>query len=363
MKAPSKHTSQRQRILAVAAFTLVELLLSMVVLSLILIVATSVMSETQKTWLQASSRTEQFRDARLAFEQITQNLRQATLNTYMTYQYNEGNTPTVPQNKEEAPKKYVRHSELQFVTGQSAKVLGGVPAPSFPGHSVFFQGTIGVTERDGYENLNRLLCGRGYFVMHGDDAAYRPAHVTQGRTRFRLMEYRPPAEQNEIYSVTPGKWFEDAANQVIAMNETATDIAFTRPVTENIIALIISPMVSPADAAETGKTPEWVAPNYAYDSVELTGASANNPQGTQHLLPPLIRVTLVALDEVSARRLEDQSGSGAPQLLPGNAFMNAANYEQDMEAFEGKLRDEKLNYRVFTATIGLRNSKWAMYGH
>jgi uncharacterized protein (TIGR02599 family) len=177
------------------------------------------------------------------------------------------------------------------------------------------------------------------------------------------MEYRPPAEQNEIYSVTPGTWFQDAASQVVAADETVTRTAFTRPVTENVIALIISPMVSPADAAEAGKQPEWVAPNYAYDSAELTGASANNPQGTQHLLPPLIRVTLVALDEASARRLEEQSGSGVPDLLPASAFANAANYEQDMESFEEKLRDEKLNYRVFTATIGLRNSKWAMYGH
>ncbi|HSI63778.1 MAG TPA: Verru_Chthon cassette protein C [Candidatus Saccharimonadia bacterium] len=363
MKLLSDHISKRWRVARSPAFTLVELLLSMVVLSLILIVATSVMSETQRTWLQVSSRTEQFRDARLAFELITQNVRQSTLNTYMTYKYNEGDTPTVPQDKTQAPQEYVRHSELQFVTDKTSAALSNGATGVFPGHCVFFQGTIGVTERDGYEGMDRLLCGRGYFVMHGSDAAYRPPHVAQERIRFRLMEYRPPAEQNDIYSVTPRLWFQDAAKQVVAEEETVTSAAYTRPVTDNIIALIVSPRVSPAEAAETGRKQEWVAPNYAYDSVELTGASGNNPQGTQHLLPPLVRVTLVALDEVSARRLEEQSGAEAPELLTATAFSDAANYERDLKSLEEKLRDEKLNYRIFTTTVGLRNSKWAMYGH
>lgn len=330
---------------------------------MILVIATSVMNETQKTWLQATARSEQFREARLAFEQITQNLRQATLNTYMTYQYNSGSTPTVPENKTQAPQKYVRHSELQFVTGKTAAVLSGASATELPGHCVFFQGTVGVTQRDGYESLDRLLCSRGYFIAYGDDEAYRPAHVMQKRTRFRLMEHRPPAERNEIYSVTPGVWYQDAAKQLIGADETATSAAYTRPVTENIIALIISPRVSDAEAKEMARQPDWMAPNYAYDSTQIRGESTNNPQGTQHLLPPLVRVTLVALDEVSARNLEERSGSDVPQLVPASAFSTAANYDQDLQTLEATLRDQKLNYRVFTTTIGLRNSKWAMYGH
>lgn len=356
-------TPSRWGFTASRAFTLVELMISMVVLAMILVVATSVMSETQKTWLQASARSEQFRDARLAFEQITQNLRQATLNTYMTYKYNDGTTPTVPQNKRQAPEKYMRHSELQFVTGKAGTVLGTGDASEIPGHSVFFQGAVGVTQRDGYESLDRLLCSRGYFIIYGNDDNYRPAHVTQKRTRFRLMEYRPPAERNEVYSVTPGLWFKDAEKQVIGADETASRAAYTRPVTENIVALIISPRVPDAEAEEMARKPDWMAPNYAYDSTEIRGESTNNVQGTQHLLPPLVRVTLVALDEVSARRLEENHGSDAPQLLPPNAFSIAEKYEQDMQILESNLRDEKLNYRVFTTTIGLRNSKWAMYGH
>jgi uncharacterized protein (TIGR02599 family) len=345
------------------AFTLVELMISMVVLAMILGIATSVMNQTQKTWLQTTARSEQFREARLAFEQITQNLRQATLSTYMTYKYNDGATPTVPENKTQAPQKYVRHSELQFVSGKTATVLGAGGSTDLPGHCVFFQGAVGVTQRDGYESLDRLLCSRGYFIIYGNDDAYRPAHVTQTRTRFRLMEYRPPAERNEVYSVTPGLWFKDAQKQVIGADETAVRAAYTRPVTENIIALVVSPRVSDAEAKEMGRQSDWMAPNYAYDSTEIRGESTNNAQGTQHLLPPLVRVTLVAVDEASAKRLEERSGSDAPQLLPQNAFSNAATYEQDLLALETKLREEKLNYRVFTTTIGLRNSKWAMYGH
>lgn len=346
-----------------AAFTLVELLLSMVILSLILIVATSVMTQTQKTWLQSSARIEQFREARQAFELITQSLRQATLNTYMTYQYNTGDTPTVPEDKTQAPTRYVRHSELQFITGGASTLLGSASSAAIPAHGVFFQGTIGASQRDGYELLNRLLCGRGYFVMHGDDSAYRPTHVTKSRSRFRLMEYRPPAERNQVYSVTPGQWFKDAEEQIINASETESVSAFTRPVTENIIALVIAPRVPEAESKELGRAPDWIAPSYAYDSVQVASTSTNSPQGTQHLLPPMLQVTLVAVDEISARKLEEKYMNAPPPLLPPGAFSTASKYQQDLKALEDKLQEEKLDYRVFSSTITLRNSKWAMYGH
>lgn len=344
------------------AFTLVELMLAMVVLSLIMILATSVMTQTQKTWLQASARSEQFREARAAFEQITQKLRQATLNTYHTYEYNDGASPTVPEDKSQGPRRYIRHSELQFATG-AASFLLAQPSKVTPGHAVFFQGTTGVTQRDGYEMMNRLLCGQGYFVMYGDDAAYRPEHVSQSRTRFRLMEYRPPAEKNGIYSANTGDWFKDAASQVVTTSETVENFAYTRPMTENIIGLFISPRVSPADVKGTGKKQEWLAPYYAFDSTLETNVTPNSIQGTQHLLPPLVQVTLVAIDEASARRLEEKSGSAAPNLVPSGAFTNVAGFSDDLKSLEEELVKEKLNYRVFSATIALRNSKWAMYGN
>ncbi len=343
-----------------SAFTLVEVTLSMVILSIILLVSVQVLNQTQRTWKQGVARVEQFREARMAFESITQDVRQAILNTYHAYQYNTGDTPTVPDSKTQAPTRYIRHSELQFVTGQATKLLAGDQAASLVTHAMFFQARLGLSERDGYEGLNRLLCGRGFFIMHGGDDAFRPAHVPEMRSRFRLWEYRPPAEQNSIYFSKPGKWFQNAASSIITSAETIDKPSYTRPIAENIIALIISPQVTTDDAAKKSVKPWWIAPQYAYDSTELTNESSDNPQGTQHMLPPRVVVTLVAIDETSARSLAERTPDGVPKLVPDGAFAKRDDYRKDLDALETQLRTERLNYRVFSSAITLRNSKWGL---
>lgn len=344
------------------AFTLVELLVSMVVLSIIMVVSASFVTQTQRTWSQSSARVEQFREARMAFETITQGLRQATLNPYMTYRYNAGPTPTIPANREEAPQSYIRHSELQFVTGQADTLLGSPGAGgTLNGHCVFFQAPFGISDRDGYEALNRLLCGRGYFVLQSSDDAFRPAHISEKRTRFRLWEYRPPAERNQIYTDAAATWYAGAARETVEVTESADKFSYARPVAENIIALIISPRVTQTDASGTGGDLTWIAPDYEYDSLQVKGANAINPQGTQHLLPPVVNVTLVALDEVSAARYAEQHATSAPSLIPANAFKDASKLDADLKAMEAALIEAKLNYRVFASSVALRNSKWNLF--
>ncbi len=340
-------------------FSLVEVMLSMVILSVILLVAVQVLNQTQRTWKRGVARIEQFREARMAFESISQNLRQAILSTYHTYQYNTGDTPTVPQSKTEAPTKYIRQSELQFITGQAQNLLPGGQSAQIAAHAMFFQARLGLTQRDGYEGLNRLLCGRGYFIMHGGDDAFRPAHVEEPRQRFRLWEYRPPAEENEVYA-KPGEWFREAASSVITAADTVDKPSYTRPIAENIIALIISPQVTADDAALKSVKPWWIAPQYSYDSAEAVNVSSESPQGTQHMLPPRVVVTLVAIDEASARSLAEKHPDDMPILIPDGAFTKRDDLQTDLKALEEKLRAEQLNYRVFSSTINMRNSKWSL---
>lgn len=338
------------------AFTLVELLVSMGVLAIIMMVSVSVIVQTQKAWSHGSARIEQFREARVAFEAITQSLSQAVLNTYHTYRYASGDL--VPASAQDAPEQYVRHSELQFICGQANDLLNGASSLA-GGHAVFFQAPLGVVERDGYEGMRQLLCGRGYFVMYGSDDGWRPAHVTQSRTRFRLMEYRPNAESNSVYDKTqgPGKWFLDANSSLVTASETATNRGFTRPAAENIVALIISPRLAGSKEA-IGKDPTEIATKYEYDSTLIANPTTNNPQGTQHLLPPVVMVTLVAIDEASARHLEEKYGGAIPPLVMPSDFKNTSNYETDLRAVEQRLLAEKLTYRIFSSAVTLRNSKW-----
>lgn len=343
-------------------FTLVEVMISMIILALILLVSVQVLNQTQRTWKQGVTRVEQFREARMAFESITQSVRQAVLNTYEAYQYNTGTTPTVPTSKNQAPLRYMRQSELQFVTGPSSKLLPGGAASSLVSHAIFFQARLGLSDRIGYESLNRLLCGRGYFIMYSTDDGFRPAHVTAQRARFRLWEYRPPAESNTVYAVNHGQWFVKAPVEAVTSSDSITQPANTRPVAENIVALIISPQVTADDAAYIGKQPWWIAPNYAYDSTLQTNTTAQSPQGTQHMLPPRVVVTLVAIDEASARTLAEKSGAGGtmPQLVTPSLFTQCTNLQSDLQTLETNLKAQNLNYRVFTASINMRNSKWSL---
>lgn len=329
----------------VAGFTLIELLVSMAVLSVLMLTITSVIGETQKAWTRSVSRATQFREARGAFDRIVRSISQSTLNTYWDYYREKDDDPLEP------PSGYVRRSELHFICGPAASLL---TATGMSGHAIFFQAPLGVSDEAQYEKLNHLLSARGYFIQHGSDAPFRPSFLSglaspPVRYRFRLMEFAPPTENNLVYAM-PENWFKSAGSP---------SNNYARPIAENLVALFISPKVS-RDDLPNGKQPTYIAPDYRYDS-KLDSEPGPN-QGTQHLLPPLVEVTLVAIDETSALRLEDLNGSGMPNLLDasGAQFGDASKFREDLAALEAYLVEQKLNFRVFTTTVALRTSKWSL---
>jgi uncharacterized protein (TIGR02599 family) len=243
---------------------LIELLVSMTFLVILMLVVTQVVGIVQRTWVRSNSRVSQFREARTAFDLLTRTLSQATLNTYWDNEFDPLRTDAAGQEVKRA-KNYVRQSELQFISGPSTLVLQGAAgkADSYPGHAVFFQAPLGITnlvEATGSltntENMVNLLCGRGYFVEWGDDNSYRPPFLSKlntvpTRSRMRLMEYSPTAERNRIYdsalrplvdsTINNGKrWFNEGAyaalNSVVQDKEAVLTRAFTRPVAENIFS-------------------------------------------------------------------------------------------------------------------------------
>lgn len=327
-----------------AGFTLVELLVSIGVLAVLLLILTSVISETQRTWSRTASRAMRFKEARSAFDVIVKNLSQATLNTYWDYKRNNPNDPL------EAPSRYIRQSELRFVTGDAGTLLNSSLA--YSGHGIFFQSTLGGSDDARYHKLENLLTARGYFVQYGSDAPFRPAFLSGStsipeRMRYRLMEYSPPPENNMVYAKS-NSWIPESATS-----------PYIRPIAENVLALIISPKVSPKNAP-AGMDPTYIAPNYAYDSQELGVITGPDGQGTQHMLPPLVEVTLVALDEGSARRLSESGDAGNFLQNAGATFNVARDYKLDLEALEQKLIAARIDYRIFSTTVALRTAKWSL---
>lgn len=377
------------------AFTLIELLVSMTFLVILMLVVTEVVGLVQRTWVRTNSRVSQFREARQAFDLITNTLSQATLNTYWNTTMTQIGSDALGQ-AISAPKSYQRQSELHFICGPTSQVLAAATGNNYPGHAVFFQAPLGVVSlvpangsMVNTANMVNLLCGRGYFVEWGSDASFRPAFLNQApytsvvpvHNRMRLMEYSPTAEMNDIYSASyrtdPTKiknWYQDAtvgalAKEVQNANETSATRFFTRPVAENVLALVISPQLENTGLNGIVSASAYsIAPNYLYDS-STVGIVTNNPQGTQHLLPPLLRVTMIVLDDRSAEFLASPSNSAVQgQVLQGfsGLFQSAASYTSDLEGTPdspGKLKTlllaAKLNYRVYTTTIALKQGRWS----
>ncbi len=375
MKAFSLPPASRWRRSAARAFTLVEILVSLGVLAILLLISAEVIGTVQTTWTSTNARVSQFREARTAFDIITRNLSQATLNTYLDYDNNYLTAADPASATTTAPTRYVRKSDLRFVCGQAANLVqSGGGAGILPGHAVFFQAPLGVAHDPSFAGLDRLLCGRGYFVQFTSDEFFRPTFIASStlRYRYRLMEYSPPAEQNLIYSdpSTKTAWM-NRAGIPLQRGETALNRSLTRPVADNIIALVISPMV---DLAATGaaagggtRSSTQIAENFEYDSelIRMENQLGLGQQGTQYLLPPLVRVVLVAIDETSADRLSQTSGdaSTAPfgtqisDLITGRP---ASRLNETLEDVGEILRQQyRVNYRIFSATVSLRGAKWS----
>lgn len=352
---PFRSLPPRQR----QAFTLVEVLVSMVILAMIMLIITQVIGQAQRSWRSASSRVTQFREARIAFDTITRNLRQATLNSYRNFFYlSSGNQ--VPVDVREAPDGYKRYAELGFRTDNASTIVsnaGGVD--SLPGHAVMFQAPLGKSITPSpvpgipmYDQLKSLLCIRGYFVRYSSDSSYVPAGLKGRLTekyRYRLYEYRPPSEVNAAYSQAATGNPDGAWTNINAANAAA----YIAPVAENIVLLVLAP--SFADQTTVNAAPKISnlerGTLYTYNS--FVGSTGGAAVVEQHRLPRAVQVTLVAVDEESAKRLAEQNGGSSPNLLgkAGVSFANPISYDQDMNSLKQTLTEMRMNYRVFSSTV------------
>jgi uncharacterized protein (TIGR02599 family) len=351
------------------AFTLIELLVSMAVLSLLMVMVFQMVDQTQKTWNVARTRVSQFREARAAFEAVTRSLTQATLNTYYDYDYGGGKSETSVSSPQ-VPQGYQRQSELHFISGPSTDIIG--TSSNRPGHSIFFQMPGGFGTKVETEAFSDLINTRGYFVEYGNDSAFKPAFLnseTKPRYRFRLMELRQPTESMLIYNdklrdmgtdginanvVELRRWIKDA------VTDEADGEAVKRPLADNIIAAFFLPKY-PGD-----NVGEVLAPDYIYDSrLWQQGNSSPEAKYSKHQMPPLVEVTMVAVDEKSMIRyqqLNKGSEKQMPDFVPDDLFSEYTGYQKfldDLETLKGTLDSKKIDYRVFNQTVPMRGSGWS----
>jgi hypothetical protein len=337
------------------AFTIVEVLVAAAVLLLIVVLLLNMVTQTSKTWKATTGKIEQFRDARDAFDTMTRRLGQATLNTYLDY-----DNPTNPT-------AYGRQSQLRFLSGPIATILPSVSLPTTnPTMAVFFQAPTGYSTNSSNSILQNSLNTWGYFIEYGGDAGTKPGFLPSGspptRYRYRLMELMEPTENMSVYNYTTNSSLTNpyTGNDWITNSMLLTTNRPAHVVAENIIALILLPHLSPADLGTTYDNSS-LAPSYNYDSSRTSSLSTNGMLNPHNQLPPVIQVTLIAVDETSAIRsttalqnITNNSPSGY-----GNLFTNAANFTTDLAKIQTILTSNKINYRVFTTDVMIRGAKWS----
>lgn len=314
-----------------SGFTLIELLLAMAVLALMAVMMLSVTSSAQKIAKQTTSRTEQFREGRRAFERINQRLSQATLNTYWDYVDSSGRPRTTSNATTFTPNKYARISELRYLQ-TNASSLTAPGGGTMVGNSVFFQAPLG--KSDTLSGLNSLLNTTGFYIKKSDDSALRPATVSASKTRYRLFELTEPAESLTIYSLTSG----NAATTSTAWFTTPLAVlGNSRRLADNIVALLFQAQYQNASGT----------PNSAFNYSSVPRGAATQPI-EENNLPPNVRVTMIALDEPSARRVAEES-----------ITLTDATDDASLATLEKNLTDSRLNYRKFQSTVSIGPAKWS----
>ena len=317
----------------------------MVILMLLMGMILAVTTQTGRLWRSTTSKIAAFQDARAAFDALTRNLTQATLNHYYDY-YDSGWNRRDPTNSAFTPANFGRYSDLQFVSGPVDTLFDSSASGTRQSHSVFFQAPLGrVSDKASYSQSESLINALGYYVEFADNTASRPKFLqgTAGvsQKRFRLMEWMQPSEKFRLYdsaleAADPKGWY----------TTLTTNNDQCRVMAENILALIILPQSAQGDTT--------LAPAYAYDSRPATYDALRS-----HLLPPQIRITLVAIDRDSAMRLQARYGDVMPPIYSSGWFKSAASYDADMkqleDALQGKTGGPQVNYRIFTTTITTRD--------
>ena len=324
-----------------AAFSLIELLISLAVLSVLVVLAASLIGAIQDVWKRSSARTEQFRSARQALETISVRLSQATLNPYWVVQTNASGVPV----------RYERQSDLRFLTGQASTLT----VLAQPGSALFFQAPTGYSANS-TSRLDAALNTWGYFVEYGSDAGLRPAFLTStsvpARNRFRLMEFLDPSDELQVFKNTSGnstytgrEWFSTPLTKL----DTDGTPKNRQVLAENIVALVVLPRLSSME----DPTGIALAPGFTYDSIIVKTDPKLNPR---HQLPPIVDIAVVAIDEQSARRINWDT---KPDFGASALFQIPSNMEADLEKLRSNIAAQGLSARVFRTSVPISAARWS----
>jgi uncharacterized protein (TIGR02599 family) len=415
-------TSPSGRHGAKSGFTLVEMLTAISVLLLILGIIGAATNGARTTMQRSTTEIGEFAAARSAFEDMSQKLSQATLNTYWDYfdatGKSRGYYAAAGTTSSFVPATYGRMSDLHFFVRQNTQHY------CF-GQEVFFQTPVAFSSKSYYQDTQGLMCACSFFVEYCKDTL-RPNPLATGanKWRYRLCQGLETSDKFAVYnnvsavlaagtqpaatqgqsSSTTGSW---AGAPPTGLGATVTGwttniinesdggagpnsgalTLWTAPVADNVIALVVWPRLPLREdpngstlngLCETAASVGSTTTDYSYDSqgdLNVLPTSTKPQQLSDEQLPPIVQLTAVVIDDASATRIATDTKHEPAAIAnaftlgatdAGNAtgvplFSNSTQtqYNKDLAALAARLALYKINYKIFNTYVVMRESKWS----
>ncbi len=425
-----------------SAFTLVEVVVSSALIVAILGLLLASVDQTRRVVNSTTNRITQFQAARAGFDAMTRNLSQATLNTYWDLDM-DSTTGNPTGYRRQSDLHFVLRKAAQknaddqfFGSADETKYPTHTIFFQAPIGMTSLVETGSAVQARQYRSLSNLLSVVGYYIVWDEDR-FLPKFITPDlanpdknlvprRYRYRLMEVMQPGEAMMVYnninytnlkfdnngnvttSSTPASPFKlptdwvrvatgklPPAAQLTTAFPTIKQQDNSRILAENIVAMIILPKLAEKDRTAPDALND-LTDNFEYDSRPLPAfqsqaqvvpanlknlANVLSPKQLKqlHQLPPILQVTMVAIDEPSAVKLHDYTKGNAfapPTWCQGmfKTVTNIADFQKELGDPSGPASDSlighisnvdnkqptpRMNYRVFTTDVILRNSKWS----
>jgi uncharacterized protein (TIGR02599 family) len=345
LSALKKQTVARAR-RQISGFSLVELMVACAILAMMMGLISVAIRQMAGGIKTSTAKVNAFQSARTGFESVSRTLGVATLNTYWDY-FNASRQPRSAANASTfQPSTYGRQSDLHFLITNNFPTVSGL---ELSGHSVFFQAPLGYFTNTSGINPPGSLNPCGFFVAYGNDPTKPNLAGINNRPRFRLYQWLPSSDSLTVASssgrITDTSWITPATNNGV------------RPLAENIIAFVIRVPSANANGYSTTAT------NYNWNS--LTPWTTTNQPAQMHQLPPLVNITMVAVEEAAVNRLAGTAASASDAASAmgitnfSTLFTDEAQYDADLLMLETALSGKNIPYRTFTTTVPLRGSRWS----
>lgn len=371
--------SRRNRQAGWRAFSLLELLVATAILLVVVTVLLQLIAGIGSIWKSSAGKVSAFQSARSAFTTIDRVLAAAMLNTYNDY-VNSAGDPRTPANASNfSPTKFLRASELHFLSGPAADLVPGGSATSTPGQAIFFQAPLGEAVASSLGALGRELNSTGFYIRYGfPDGSLMPNWLQAlfgSKKRFRLMQVVEPSDSLQIYASTAAPGYDTDWLNFTNPPAAGSPQPRERVLAEDVSLLVIRPRLPPEDEkASAGVLQETfsessmgslLSPDYLYDSRawEPGYAGGITVSGRRDLMrnqvPPIVDVAMVALDRRSLGRFTFAADPPAELLVPAGLFSDSSKLEEDLTAYGQQLSAAGIRFRIFRTSIRLQGAKWS----